>query len=290
MIDRTSQIRWAFLVLVPIIAAGAAVNAVTLFALGRVTPLSLLFGTLISAAVIGIVWWPLSRSALWRPAGAWPLLALAWGALGSFTFILVAGESMTTIATAVGWEAAEASLAGAWPEEVGKSLGIALILLALPRLWSRPWDGLLVGIFVGLGFELIETVQYGAAGALDDANSDVDGLLFMWFVRAVAGPGLHVFFSAVAGLGVGMALLHPRLTTPARWTLGLGGPFAAFLMHFLWNYSWPSGWGAWPIAVMWPLYLTALIGCWLVAKKLARQLDHLLQPDSVLRRGSAVAS
>lgn len=32
---------------------------------------------------------------------------------------------MTTIATAVGWEAAEASLAGAWPEEVGKSLGIA---------------------------------------------------------------------------------------------------------------------------------------------------------------------
>lgn len=38
-----------------------------------------------------------------------------------------------------------------------------------------------MGVFVGLGFELIETVQYGAAGALEDANSDVDGLLIMWF-------------------------------------------------------------------------------------------------------------
>lgn len=266
----SSRNPWVFLILVPLIAAGLAVNALTLAVFGRVTPLSLGFGTVISASVIGLVWWLMSRSVLWRPAGAWPLLALAWGALASFVFAIAAGDSMTTIATAIGWEAAEASLAGAWPEEVGKSLGVALILLALPRLWNRPWDGLLVGVFVGLGFELIETVQYGAAGALEDANSDVDGLLFMWFVRAVAGPGLHVFFSGVAGLGVGLALLHPRLTTPMRWALGLGGPFAAFVMHFLWNYSWPDAWGAWPFAVMWPLWALALFACWRAAKNMEK--------------------
>ena len=205
------------------------------------------------------------RSVLWRPAGAWPLLPLAWGAFGSFAFILAAGESLTTIATALGWEAAEASLGGAWPEEIGKSFGIALILLALPRLWNRPWDGLLVGVFVGLGFELIETEQYGAAGALEDANSDVDGLLTMWFIRAIAGPGLHVFFSAVAGLGIGLALLHPRLSTSRRWLYGQGRPTLAFLMHFAWNYDWAGGWA---YAVMWPVYLGALIACWIAARRM----------------------
>ncbi|MFC3849411.1 PrsW family intramembrane metalloprotease [Corynebacterium hansenii] len=269
--NRDRGVAWAFLVLVPVIAAGLALNAVTLFVFGRVTPMSLVFGALVSVAAIGLVWWLMSRSILWRPAGGWPLLALAWGALASFVFVIAAGGAMTTISTAIGWEAASMSLAGAWPEEVGKALGVALILLALPRLWHRPWDGLLVGIFVGLGFELIETVQYGAAGALENANSDVGGLLFMWFVRSVAGPGLHAFFSGVAGFGVGLALLHPRLTTPMRVLVGLGGPAAAFVMHFLWNYAWPSGWGAWPFVVMWPLWLAVVVVCWRAAKRMARR-------------------
>ncbi|MFD5869076.1 PrsW family intramembrane metalloprotease [Corynebacterium sp. NPDC060344] len=276
MTDRAhSGIRWSFLILVPLIAAGLAVNALTMFVLGRATPMSLAFGTAVSVLVIAVLWWLLSRSRLWRPAGAWPLLPLAWGALASFVFIAVTGDAMTVIAGGIGWESAEGSLAGAWPEEVGKTLGIALILLALPRLWHRPWDGLLVGIFVGLGFELIETVQYGAAGALADANSDADGMLFMWFVRAVAGPGLHVFFSGVAGFGVGVALLHPRLTTPTRWLIGLGATFAAFVMHFLWNYAWPSEWGAWPFGVMWFLWLAALIWCWISAKRLAGEWGRM---------------
>lgn len=122
-----------------------------------------------------------------------------------------------------------------------------------------------MGVFVGLGFEFIETVQYGAAGALEDANSDVDGLLTMWFIRAIAGPGLHVFFSAVAGLGIGLALLHPRLSTSRRWLYGLGGPPLAFLMHFAWNYDWAGGWA---YAVMWPVYLGALIACWIAARRM----------------------
>ena len=267
---RTTRNRWAFLVLVPLIASGLAVNALTLFMLGRATPMSLGFGALVSAAVIALVWWLMSRSSLWQPAGAWPLLALAWGAFASFVFVLAAGDQMITIAAGLGWEAAEASLGGAWPEEVGKSLGIALILLALPRLWNRPWDGLLVGVFVGLGFELIETAQYGAVGALEDANSDVDGMLFMWFIRAVAGPGLHVFFSGVAGFGVGVALLHPRLTTPVRWAFGLGGPGAAFALHFLWNYSWPDTWGLWWHATLWALCGFALVACWRAAKRMEK--------------------
>lgn len=262
--------RWAMAVIVPMLLAGAALNGLTMFLLGRATPVALAFGSAVAAVLVALVWWLMSRSILWRPAGAWPLLAIGWGAFAAFVFVLAAGEAMSTISAAIGWEAAEAALGGAWPEEVGKVAGIALILLALPRLWNRPWDGLIVGIFVGLGFELIENIQYGVTGALEDANSDVDGMLFLWFIRAVAGPGLHVFFSGVAGFGLGLALLHPSLTTSRRLTIGLAAPIAAFVMHFLWNYAWPAAWGIWPVVVLWPVFAASLIACWVVARKMAR--------------------
>lgn len=252
-----------------LLAFGLFATVVTVMALGIAAPVPMAAGILLAAVLAALVWWLMSRSILWRPAGGWPLLALAWGAAGAFAFALLMSGAMNAIATATHWEAAESALGGAWPEEVGKTTGVALILLALPRLWNRPWDGLLVGMLVGAGFELIETAQYGAVGALEHPNSDAVGLFTMWAVRSVAGPALHIFFSGIAGFGIGLALLGVNLSVGKRLAYGFGGFLTAFALHFLWNYTWPGALAGIMMLVVWPLSLILLIACWRRAKKMA---------------------
>lgn len=272
----TAQVRrganvWAFLLLMVLMGAGAVLNALTLLVYGSVTPASVAAGLALMALLTALAWFLLSRSKLWRPAGAWPLLAVGWGAFGSFVFAVLDGDAMTTIATATGWEAAESSLVGAWPEEVGKTAGVALILLAAHWIWNRPWDGLIVGVLVGLGFELIENVQYGAAGALEDPNSDVNGLVMAWVIRLVVGVGLHVLFTGIAGYGLGLAMLHPRMGVGKRLAWGVGAFLAALGLHFLWNYEFGEA-AALPMMIaVYVASVAGLVACWVHALRTRRK-------------------
>ena len=94
----------------------------------------------------------------------------------------------------------------------------------------------MVGAVVGLGFEACENILYGAMGATMHPDSDIQGLFEMWGLRLVAGPGLHVLLTALAGWGIGWALY--AAAKPLWWRLGvfLGCLAAAFLLHFCWNY------------------------------------------------------
>ena len=268
---------WAFVLLMVLTGAGAALNALTFVVYATVTPASVAIGAGLMVLLTGVAWFLLSRSKLWRPAGAWPLLAVAWGAFGAFVFSVLNGEAMTTIATATGWEAAEASLAGAWPEEVGKTAGVALILLAAHRIWNRPWDGLLVGMLVGVGFELIENVQYGAAGALEDPNSDMYGLGMAWLIRLLIGVGLHVLFTGIAGYGLGIAMLRPDLGVGKRLTWGVGAFLAALTLHFLWNYDFGEAAALPMMVVVYVACVAGLVACWVHARRMARKLGPVLQ-------------
>ena len=254
----------------------AALNALTFVVYATVTPASVAIGAGLMVLLTGVAWFLLSRSKLWRPAGAWPLLAVAWGAFGAFVFSVLNGEAMTTIATATGWEAAEASLAGAWPEEVGKTAGVALILLAAHRIWNRPWDGLLVGMLVGVGFELIENVQYGAAGALEDPNSDMYGLGMAWLIRLLIGVGLHVSSRESRGTGSDCHAA-PDLGVGKRLTWGVGAFLAALTLHFLWNYDFGEAAALPMMVVVYVACVAGLVACWVHARRMARKLGPVLQ-------------
>lgn len=173
----------------------------------------------------------LRRSPMW-PAEAsrwWILAALAWGGGVSIVAALAQGPLVD-----LSPEVLEYAWAGAYPEEFVKGLGVVCVVCACRRL-DRPWHAMIVGAVVGLGFDVVENVGYGALGGLWDAHSDLRGALRGWGVRVAAGGPLHLAFTALVGWGVGWALFAAGRSV--WWRAGVAGAWflAAFALHFCWN-------------------------------------------------------
>ncbi|MCF1712215.1 PrsW family intramembrane metalloprotease [Corynebacterium argentoratense] len=176
--------------------------------------------------------WPQGKS--W-----WLLPALLWGGFASMVIISATGTSASTLMIMYGLDMFEASMGGAYPEEAVKALGVFLVLTAY-RNFNRPWHGLVVGIVVGIGFEVVENTFYGGTGAVLDPVSDVAGTLSMWGMRTIFGPGIHGMLSGIAGWGIGLALFSAQRGVIWRLSQVCGWLFLAFACHFTWNIQWPS--------------------------------------------------
>ncbi|AKE40309.1 putative membrane protein [Corynebacterium kutscheri] len=172
---------------------------------------------------------------VWPKAGwGWLMAALGWGGCVSLIVVTIFAEPVLTVVSILNWEAVTASFAGAYPEEITKAIGVVLILLSFKKL-DRPWHGFVVGAMVGAGFEVVENFSYGVVGAITDPNSDLDGAVTLWMLRILVGPGLHVLLSAIAGFGIGYALLGQLPSQLARIVLSAGCLFVSFSLHFTWN-------------------------------------------------------
>lgn len=183
---------------------------------------------------------PLRLSPMWPRAGwRWYLASLLWGSSAALVLVLASGSGWSTITDKLGWESLEASFAGAYPEEIAKSVGVLLILFTSSRC-TRPWHGFVTGALVGLGFEVFENITYGAMGALLHPNSDAQGMLNSWLLRSIAGLGLHVFLTALAGYGLGLAVFMHGWDRVQRLQAIFAGLGSAFLLHFLWNVMWAT--------------------------------------------------
>jgi RsiW-degrading membrane proteinase PrsW (M82 family) len=178
---------------------------------------------------------PLGRGAVTRPvAGA----ALAWGGLAAPLIAAMATAPWSvTLAGAVGdpstpWS--ERIVAGP-VEEPAKLLGLALLAVAWPGSVRGARAGLVAGMVVGLGFEVIEDILYGAGIALAAAGTIEPTEAVGWiFAARVAGSGLflHVAFTGLAGAAFGWALERPS----APRLLALGATLAGVAaLHALAN-------------------------------------------------------
>ncbi|ALC04671.1 hypothetical protein CDES_00955 [Corynebacterium deserti GIMN1.010] len=217
--------------------------AIFAFLDASVIGLSLLF----AALYLGIVWWALSKTPLWprfakkSTTFSWAIASLLWGGFACMGMVMLFALPMMDLMEKLEWDLVAMSWAGAYPEEVAKAFGVVLILMAYRQL-NRPWHGFATGALVGLGFEVIENLVYGATGALLDANADIDGVLMMWGYRSIAGPLIHTLLTAFAGYGIGLALFYAneskkwRIFTAAKWI------FLAFALHFAWNIQWENPW------------------------------------------------
>jgi RsiW-degrading membrane proteinase PrsW (M82 family) len=127
-----------------------------------------------------------------------------------------------------------AALAAPIDEELAKGAGVLLLLVLASRLIRSPFDGLILGAFIGLGFQISEDISYawiGAANAFGDVGAANSTIL----VRTLASIPSHWMYTGI--FGAGLIWFVGRPDVPARKGLGLGLMASAMLMHGLWDAS-----------------------------------------------------
>lgn len=160
-------------------------------------------------------------------------LAFGWGAtVAAFLSFVLNSVNQAVFATVGGAEAAEfgaAVLSAPVVEEVAKAGALFLLFFWRIDEFDNVTDGILYAAMVGLGFATVENVAYyGAAVA---AGSDAPAAVLV--LRGVLSPFSHPLFTAMVGIGLGVARERGgREVWPP--ILGLGGAVA---LHVAWNLS-----------------------------------------------------
>jgi RsiW-degrading membrane proteinase PrsW (M82 family) len=162
-----------------------------------------------------------------------------WGAVAAIgAFALLGNDAVMSLyaktfgaSFAYDWGAA---LAAPIDEELAKGAGVLLLLTLAPQLIRSPFDGLILGAFVGLGFQISENISYAFIGAAN-AFGDVGAAWSTILVRTLASIPSHWMYTGVFGAGLIWFIGRPNV--PARKGLGAGLMLTAMLMHGLWDAS-----------------------------------------------------
>ena len=165
--------------------------------------------------------------------------AFVWGAVpATFLFALTANTAMLAIypklfgqAFASDWGPA---LTAPFTEETSKAAGFILLLGLAPRLIRTPYDGVFIGAFIGLGFQLFEDVLYDYNSALRGFGADqVNAALGTFALRAASGIFSHTLYSALFCCGLVYAIGTPLQRR--RLGLGIGLMILGMLAHGSWD-------------------------------------------------------
>jgi RsiW-degrading membrane proteinase PrsW (M82 family) len=179
----------------------------------------------------------------YEPEPFWLLtLAFFWGAVVATLVALVmnqVGEGVLSVALGVPMtssivQSSTASFVAPLVEESSKGSGL-LVLWLISALWLREVDGALDGAIyggvIGLGFTLTEDVLYVGGAA---AQGGAAAFTALYLVRTVAAGLSHASFTAMTGLGVGVAA---ETRSPAlKLFAPVAGWCAAVGLHFVHNF------------------------------------------------------
>lgn len=161
------------------------------------------------------------------PEPLWLLaLAFAWGALVS----VVVSFIINTILGSLFGEAVGAVVSAPIFEEGSKGLGLILLLIFFRREFDDMLDGIVYAGVIALGFATVENVLYYGR-AINEGGSA--GLFLLFFMRGILSPFAHVTFTAMTGIGCGIARESHNIII--RLTMPLIGYGMAVFLHALWN-------------------------------------------------------
>lgn len=153
------------------------------------------------------------------------LMALGWGAVAACGV----SAMVNTLAAALFGEALATVVSAPLVEEASKGILLVGFFFFLRREFDGIVDGIIYASFVAIGFAAVENVVYYARAGLQ--SPELLGGTFL--VRGLLTPWLHPLFTAMTGIGVGLARESTQpwvriLAPPAGYSV-------AVFLHALWN-------------------------------------------------------
>ncbi|MFF3766216.1 PrsW family intramembrane metalloprotease [Streptomyces sp. NPDC001922] len=173
--------------------------------------------------------------------------AFAWGACAAtLVAILANGFATQWLVARMVSSSSEADTWGATliaPVVEESAKGAALLLLFIFR--RRDFDGIVDGVVIAgvtaTGFAFTENILYLGNAFGEDQAVGSSGFQSVtaatFFIRIVLSPFAHPLFTALTGIGFGIASLAAQRQRARRVLLPLAGLLTAIVLHAVWNGS-----------------------------------------------------
>jgi protease PrsW len=202
----------------------------------------------------------------------------AWGAtVAIFVALLINSQVDELLFAVASPETAEllgTVVAAPVVEELAKGFALLILYRELKDEFDGVVDGVVYAAMVGLGFAMIENVQYYGAAIADGTESS----MVTFFLRGMVSPFAHPLFTAMFGIGLGVA--RERHGVGNRWAPPLAGLLLAIGLHALWNLA--ASFEGWFFAayllVMFPVFIGVLALIYLSLRREGRVLRQHLGP------------
>lgn len=166
-------------------------------------------------------------------------LAFLWGGFAATGYALLANTAIRDHLTAQG-QTESWSLFAPLTEEPAKDIGVVLVLLLAGTRPRTALDGLVAGSFVGLGFEVVESISRALNNAIASyppGQRDNLGSLATDVIHEVVRNSWtgHIVITGIAGFGIGFLLTARDRSAVRRWAVALAMIALAAAGHLLWN-------------------------------------------------------
>jgi RsiW-degrading membrane proteinase PrsW (M82 family) len=170
-----------------------------------------------------------------EPRGALAF-AFLWGAGMSVLIALVVGAEIENVVYSLGgpgpgYEFFGAAIQAPIVEEVGKGLGVLLLLFFNRKHFDGPVDGIVYAATIAGGFAFTENILYFGQTLLETGS--LVGVVQIFMLRGLMSPFAHVMFTACIGIALGLAAKRAgAFRAIGFFVLGL---IPAIALHALWN-------------------------------------------------------
>lgn len=182
----------------------------------------------------------LHRADRWeRTPGTLAVAAFAVGGFGAaFAMALPGNAAVMSLYTKLFGQAFaedwQAGLTAPFVEESSKGVAFLLVMGLAPVVVRTVYDGLIVGAYTGLGFQVLEDMLYGQNSAAAHFGADQAGSVLGTFViRALTGVASHALYTAL--FAAGLVYLIGTVAQPRRVGRGVALVLTPVVLHGVWD-------------------------------------------------------